>query len=111
MRKNPFTLDDFMRQFDEVLKLGPISRIMRMIPSMKEMIENKQINGVEFDSQMDRMMGIYNSMTKDERHDSCILDHHRCHRIARGAGVELSDVEMFMKQFEMSSEMMSSLNR
>src|SRR5205823_7047846 len=71
----------------------------------------KQMNMSDGDveGQMGRMQAIYNSMTRKERSSTDLLDGPRRRRIARGAGVQLNDVSQFIKQFEMSRDMMRAV--
>ncbi|MGB7161507.1 MAG: signal recognition particle protein [Tepidisphaeraceae bacterium] len=109
MEKGEFTLDDFMSQMTQVKKLGPMGKVMSMIPGMNEL--SKQVNMGEGDveKQMGQMRAIYDSMTKEERKNSDLLDAGRRRRVARGAGVQLNEVGQFMKQFEMSRDMMRAV--
>ena len=109
MEKGNFTLDDFMAQMSQVKKLGPMGKVMSMIPGMSEL--SKQVNMGEGDveKQMGTMRAIYDSMTKEERKNSDLLDAGRRRRVARGAGVQLNEVGQFMKQFEMSRDMMRAV--
>jgi signal recognition particle subunit SRP54 len=107
LEKGQFTLDDFMAQMGQVQKLGPMSKVMGMIPGMSEM--TKGMGDGEVEGQMGRMRAIYNSMSKRERLKPDLLDGARRRRIARGAGVELNEVGQFMKQFEMSRDMMRAV--
>ncbi len=109
MEKGEFTLDDFMSQMSQVKKLGPMGKVMSMIPGMSEI--SKQVNMGEGDveRQMGQMRAIYDSMTKAERKNSDLLDAGRRRRVARGAGVQLNEVGQFMKQFEMSRDMMRAV--
>src|SRR5689334_21280479 len=109
MEKGQFTLDDFMSQMGQVQKLGPMSKVMQMIPGMSEMTRNMNMGEGEVEGQMGRMKAIYNSMSKKERAKPDLLDGARRRRIARGAGVELNEVGQFMKQFEMSRDMMRAV--
>jgi signal recognition particle subunit SRP54 len=109
MEKGEFTLDDFMAQMSQVKKLGPMGKVMSMIPGMNEL--SKQVNMGEGDveKQMGTMRAIYDSMTKHERKNTDLLDAGRRRRVARGAGVQLNEVGQFMKQFEMSRDMMRAV--
>ncbi|HEV2296187.1 MAG TPA: signal recognition particle protein [Tepidisphaeraceae bacterium] len=109
MEKGEFTLDDFISQMSQVKKLGPMGKVMSMIPGMSEL--SKQVNMGEGDveKQMGQMRAIYDSMTKKERKNTDLLDAGRRRRVARGAGVELKEVGQFMKQFEMSRDMMRAV--
>src|SRR4051812_6800242 len=109
LEKGQFTLDDFMAQMGQVQKLGPMSKVMGMIPGMSEMTKQMNMGEGEVEGQMARMKAIYNSMNKRERQKPDLLDGARRRRIARGAGVELNEVGQFMKQFEMSRDMMRAV--
>src|SRR5687767_8113767 len=105
--KGQFTLDDFMSQMGQVQKLGPMNKVMGMIPGMGDLTKGMPEGEVE--GQMGRMRAIYNSMSKRERLKPDLLDGARRRRIARGAGVELNEIGQFMKQFEMSRDMMRAV--
>jgi signal recognition particle subunit SRP54 len=109
LEKGQFTLDDFMSQMGQVQKLGPMSKVMGMIPGMSEMTKQMNMGEGDVENQMGRMRAIYNSMSKRERLKPDLLDGARRRRIARGAGVELNEVGQFMKQFEMSRDMMRAV--
>src|SRR5918997_1255045 len=89
LEKGQFTLDDFMAQMGQVQKLGPMNKVMQMIPGMSEMTRQMNMGDGEVEGQMGRMRAIYNSMSKKERPKPALLDGARRRRIARGAGVEL----------------------
>jgi signal recognition particle subunit SRP54 len=107
MDKGQFTLDDFMAQLGQVQKLGPMGKIMGMIPGMSEMTKGLQEGVVE--GEMGKMRAIYNSMNRKERVKPDLLDGPRRRRIAMGAGVDVSEVGKFMKQFTMMRDMMRAV--
>jgi signal recognition particle subunit SRP54 len=109
MEKGQFTLDDFMAQMSQVKKLGPMGKVMGMIPGMSEMTRKMNMNEGDVDKQMSRMRAIYDSMNLRERAKPDLLDGGRRRRVARGAGVELNEVGQFMKQFEQSRDMMKAV--
>jgi signal recognition particle subunit SRP54 len=109
MEKGNFTLDDFMAQLGQVKKLGPMGKVMGMIPGMSELTKNMGMNEGEVEGQMGRMRAIYDSMTKKERANTDLLDGNRRRRVARGAGVAVNEVSQFVKQFEMSRDMMRAV--
>jgi signal recognition particle subunit SRP54 len=109
LEKGQFTLDDFMSQMGQVQKLGPMSKVMGMIPGMSELTKQMNMKEGDVEGQMGRMKAIYNSMSKKERLKPDLLDGARRRRIARGAGVELNEIGQFMKQFEMSRDMMRAV--
>jgi signal recognition particle subunit SRP54 len=109
LEKGEFTLDDFMSQMGQVQKLGPMSKVMGMIPGMSEMTKQMNMGEGDVEEQMGRMRAIYNSMSRKERLKPDLLDGARRRRIARGAGVELNEVGQFMKQFEMTRDTMRAV--
>src|SRR4029453_17585428 len=100
MEKGQFTLDDFMAQMGQVKKLGPMGKVMGMIPGMSELTKNMGMNEGDVEGQMGRMRAIYDSMNRKERADTDLLDGNRRRRIARGAGVELNEVSQLVKQLK-----------
>ena len=109
MEKGQFTLDDFMSQLGQVQKLGPMGKVMGMIPGMSELAKNVNMDEGGVETQMDRMRAIYNSMNRKERQKPDLLDGPRRRRIAAGAGVAVSEVGQFMKQFTMTRDMMRAI--
>src|SRR3954464_4717524 len=109
MEKGEFTLDDFMGQMGQIKKLGPMSKVLGMIPGMSELTKQIGHDGEGVEGQMGRMRAIYDSMTRKERAKPDLLDVNRRRRIARGAGCDVQEVGAFMKQFEMSRNMMRAV--
>jgi signal recognition particle subunit SRP54 len=105
----PFTLREFMAQMGQVEKLGPMSKVMRVIPGMRKLVEQMQITEDEVEQQMMRMRAIYCSMSDDERLDPDRLNGSRRSRIAAGAGVHTRAVVQFVRQFELSREMIDRI--
>jgi signal recognition particle subunit SRP54 len=109
MEKGEFTLDDFMSQMGQVKRLGPMGKVMGMIPGMSEMSKQMNMGEGDVEKQMGRMRAIYDSMNKRERKNPDVLDGPRRRRIAQGAGVAPTEVGQFMKQFEMTRDMMRAV--
>jgi signal recognition particle subunit SRP54 len=76
---------------------------------MSELSKNANMGEGDVEKQMGQMRAIYDSMTKVERKNTDVLDGNRRRRIARGAGVDVSEVGQFVKQFEMSRDMMRAV--
>jgi signal recognition particle subunit SRP54 len=108
MEKGQFTLDDYMAQMTQVKKLGPMGKVMGMIPGMNELSKTLGQNEGVVEKQMGRMHAIYHSMSKKERKNPDLLDGNRRRRIAAGAGVLPQEVSQFIKQFEMTRGVMRS---
>ena len=106
MKKNQFTLSDFLSQLQQLKKMGPLSSIIKMIPginttAMKDIqIEDKQIKKVE---------AIVYSMTLKERDNPGIINGSRRLRIAKGSGTTVTDVNRLLKQFEEMKRMMKQM--
>ena len=109
MEKGNFTLDDFMAQFRQVGKLGSIGKVMGMIPGLSAMTKQMNLGEHDVERQMKQMQSIYNSMNAAERKNTDLLDGNRRRRVARGAGVDYQVVGQFIKQFEMSRDMMRAV--
>ncbi|MEA2719141.1 MAG: signal recognition particle subunit, partial [Candidatus Eremiobacteraeota bacterium] len=106
LRKSQFTLDDFLAQLRQVRKMGSMTDIMKMIPGMSKALP-KDITIDEKD--VSRVEAIICSMTRRERERPEILNGSRRKRIAVGSGVQVSDVNKLVKQFEASRQMMKQL--
>nr|MBA3527744.1 signal recognition particle protein [Propionibacteriaceae bacterium] len=101
-----FGLADFLQQMQMVRKMGPLSKIFGMLPGMGEMKE--QINGID-EKEVDRIEAIIHSMTPKERDNPKIIDGSRRARIAKGAGVEVSEVNGLVSRFFDARKMMMSM--
>jgi len=109
MEKGEFTLDDFMAQMTQIKKLGPIGKVMGMIPGMSELSKQVNMSDGTVEKQLVHMRAIYDSMTRKERKDPDLLDAGRRRRISTGAGVELNEVGQFVKQFQTTRDMMRAV--
>lgn len=106
MQAGVLTLEDFMSQMEQVRKLGPMTKIMGMVPGMGQLTRDLNLNDGMMEGQMKRMRAIYDSMTPAEREDVSEIQHSRRRRIAQGAGVQPPEVGQFIKQFETARDMM-----
>jgi signal recognition particle subunit SRP54 len=102
LRKQQFTLEDFLDQLRQVRKMGSMTDIMKMIPGL-----SKAMPKVEIDERdLNRVEAIICSMTPRERTHPDVLNASRRRRIALGSGTQVSDVNRLVKQFEASRQMM-----
>ena len=101
-----FGLADFLQQMQMVRKMGPLSKVFGMLPGMGEIKD--QINNID-EREVDRIEAIIHSMTPAERDNPKIIDGSRRARIAKGAGVQVSDVNGLVNRFFEARKMMSSL--
>jgi signal recognition particle subunit SRP54 len=108
LRKGEFTLDDFRKMMSQTSKLGPLNKLMGMIPGMGALKE--MMGDTDHEQEMRRLGGIIDSMTPDERRSpSRIVDQSRRRRIAAGAGVEPAEVNALIKQYEPMADMMKQM--
>jgi signal recognition particle subunit SRP54 len=106
LRKNDFTLDDFLDQLRQVRKMGSMAEIVKMIPGMQKMMPKD----LEIDEKdVGRVEAIICSMTRQERRRPDILNASRRKRIALGSGTQVAEVNRLVKQFEASRQMMKQL--
>jgi signal recognition particle subunit SRP54 len=97
IRKGGFTLEDFRDQLRMLKRMGPLDKILGMLPGMGGM---KELAGQKPDEkQLGRIEAIINSMTPDERKHADILDGSRRKRVAKGSGTTVEDVNRLLKQF------------
>lgn len=103
MTSNSFNLEDFRNMLHQVKKLGPLSKVMEMLPGMGQL--NKLKSQVD-DSSLVHVEAILNSMTAKERLRPDIIDGSRRRRIAKGSGTSVQEVNRLLKQFQEMRKMM-----
>ncbi len=106
MRKAEFDFNDFLDQIQQVKKMGGIGDLLGMLPGASAQLKDVEIN----DNVFDGTVAIINSMTKKERSNPDILNPSRKKRIAKGAGVDISEVNKLIKQYEQSKKMMKQMS-
>ena len=106
-RENSFTLNDYMDQVDSIKKMGGLKSILGMIPGIGGKL--RQIEESLDENELIKNKAIIQSMTEKERDNPDIINGSRRIRIAKGAGVEVSDVNKLLKGFNQSKEMMKQL--
>lgn len=111
MMKNQFTLQDFLEQMQKIKRMGPITKVMGMIPGFNQLQLRGAIDDQEVENRMKKVEAIINSMTIKERNNPKILDASRKKRIARGSGVEVRDVNEVIQQYRQMQKMMEQLRK
>jgi signal recognition particle subunit SRP54 len=107
MRRDQFTLEDFLKQMKQVRKMGPLSGIIGMLPGMGAM---KQLKNADIDErELDRVEAIILSMTPRERANPGIINGSRRKRIANGSGTKVQQVNNLVKQFDQMKVMMKAM--
>ncbi len=105
LKKGKFDFEDYLESMSQMKKMGGISSLLSMMPGMGGG-KLGDISSMIDDRQLSHMEAIVLSMTPQERKNPKLLNPSRKHRIARGAGVDISVVNRFIKQFEQSQKMM-----
>ena len=108
LKKGSFTLEDFLKQLQQMKKLGPLQNVLGMIPGMgkyKDQLKDVDLDGKEFR----RLEAIIQSMTTKERQNPKLLNGSRRKRIAAGSGTRVQDVNRLLKQYEEARKMMKKM--
>lgn len=105
LRKAEFDFNDFLEQIQQMKKMGGISSMLSMLPGASQ-LKDVQID----DDAFKPFEAIIHSMTMQERTNPSILNPSRKNRIAKGAGVDISEVNRIVKQFEQSKKMMKQMS-
>ena len=107
LRKAEFDYNDFLSQMQQIKKMGGMGSILSMMPGV-----GSQLAGVDMDEgerSMHRVESIILSMTKEERANPGLMNPSRKQRIAKGAGVDIGEVNRLVKQFDQMKKMMKQM--
>ncbi len=103
MKRNELNFEDYLMSMQQMRKMGGLAEILKMMPGVNT-------NGLVLDdSKLMRVEAIINSMTKKERRNPKLLNPSRKNRIARGAGVDIAEVNRLVKQFEQAKKAMKQM--
>ncbi len=103
--KNQFNFNDFLKQIQQIKKMGNVKDLMAMIPGMGKALKDTDIDDDAFKS----IEAIIHSMTSEERENPKLLNGSRRKRIARGSGNDIQEVNRLIKQFAETSKMMRAM--
>lgn len=112
MKKAQFDFDDYLESMSQMRKMGGLSSIMSMMPGLGGLGgkgKMPDLDSEENEKRMARMEAMIYSMTPEERSNPDLLNPSRKHRIAKGAGVDIAEVNRMVKQFNESRKMMKKL--
>ncbi len=109
MRKAEFTFSDYLESMNQMRKMGGMANILSMMPGMGG-AQMKQMEDAMDEKKLARIEGIIYSMTPEERDNPSILNPSRKRRIAAGAGVDISEVNRLVKQFDQARKMMKQFS-
>ncbi len=107
VRKADFTFDDYLTSMEQMRKMGGLSSVLSMLPGMGGKM--KDLEGQIDEKQMARTEAIVHSMTPQERANPDLINMSRKQRIAKGAGVDISVVNSFIKQFSQTRKLMKQM--
>ena len=107
IRKAEFGFDDYLEQMQQIKKMGSLEDIIGMIPGMSDQLKGAALPDEKI---LGRTEAIIYSMTPQERSNPSILNPSRKTRIAKGAGVDIAEVNRLVKQFEQSRKMMKQMS-
>lgn len=105
--KNQFNFNDFLKQIQQIKKMGNIKDLAAMIPGMGKALKNVDIE----DDAFKHIEAIIYSMTPDERNDPSLLNGSRRKRIANGSGTDIQEVNRLIKQFAETRKMMKMVSQ
>ncbi len=106
-KKAEFGFDDYLEQMQQIKKMGSLEDIIGMLPGMGDQLKGAQLPD---EKMLGRVEAIIYSMTPAERSNPSIINVQRKNRIAKGAGVNVSEVNRLMKQYEQSKKMMKQFS-
>ena len=109
LKKAQFGFDDYLESMNQMKNMGGISSVLSMLPGMGAGGKMKDIESMIDEKDLARKEAIVLSMTPKERSNPEILNVSRKQRIAKGAGVDISEVNRFIKQFEQTRKMMKQM--
>ena len=110
LKKNQFTLEDFLEQMGEVKRMGGIGKILEMMPGVSSR-QMQNVNLDESEKEFRQYEAIIYSMTKEERQDPSILNASRRKRIAAGCGLPVSRINTLIKRYEETKKMLKQFSR
>jgi signal recognition particle subunit SRP54 len=109
-QKGLFNMNDMRSQLEQMMKMGGMEGIMGMMPGMAKMSKQVQEAGFD-DSVLKRQIALINSMTKKERANPALLQASRKKRIAKGAGLDVSDLNKLLKMHRQMADMMKKMGK
>jgi signal recognition particle subunit SRP54 len=109
--KGQFTFDDFLKQMQQIRKMGSLQSIIEMIPGLNQLMKRPEMAKALDEKQFKRVEAIILSMTLQERALPSLIDGSRRRRIANGSGTKVQDVNQLLNQFRDMQSMMKQMSK
>ena len=109
MKKAQFDFNDYLDSMEQMRNMGGISSILNMLPGVGAKMKGQDLESMVDEKDMARKEAIVLSMTPKERENPDLINPSRKQRIAKGTGVDIAEVNRFIKQFEQSRKMMKQM--
>ena len=110
MAKAEFTFDDFLKMQKQMKMMGSMDQILGMIPGMKISKDDREKLSHEGEKQFKKIEVFIQSMTPEERANPALLNTSRKKRISKGCGIDMHNINLYIKQFEQMRMMMKGMN-
>jgi signal recognition particle subunit SRP54 len=107
LAKNTFNFNDFLKQINQIKKMGDLKDVVGMIPGMGKALKNTDID----DDAFKHIEAIIHSMTPEERENPALMNGSRRKRIANGSGTSIQEVNRLLKQFTETRKMMKMVSQ
>jgi signal recognition particle subunit SRP54 len=107
MVEGNFDLEDFLKQLQQIKRMGPLGQLLDLIPGMSKL--TAELSPEVTDDQVKRIESIIQSMTREERHSPRMINASRKRRIARGSGRTVQEVNQLLREFRTMQRMMKQL--
>lgn len=111
LRSGEFSLDDFAAQLEQVQQLGPLGKILDMLPAQLAGGMMQQVDPAQMEQQLTRTKAILNSMTVEERGNPKVLNGSRKRRIAAGSGTSVQEINQLLGQFRQMKKLFKQLGK
>jgi signal recognition particle subunit SRP54 len=109
MLSGEFNLDDFLNQMQQIKRMGPLGKVLDMLPGMNKLPKDVDLSGAE--GELKRIEAIIQSMTPQERRQPKIIKASRKRRIAGGSGTTVQEVNALLKQFKQMQVLMKQMGK
>ncbi len=111
LTRGEFSLEDFLTQLQQVQQLGPLGKVLDMLPGQMTAGMAQQVDPAQMEQQLSRTEAILNSMTRQERNNPGILNGSRKRRIAAGSGTTVQEINQLLRQFRQMKKMFKQLGK